>query len=265
MLVVLRTLAVIAGAATVIAAAWTTAAIDRDLFPGKLPGGVSAPILALELGSSEKDVTRVLGAPDEPQRSARQAAIVGSLARDRLFIVAYTAWLVLLGALLVTHGVVRDEPRWRLAGLGAAAVLLAAVAAVCDVNENRQLATLVAAARPDPSLKAWTLWKFGAFYGALGLGSFSFFLEPGRVGVQRWLRRVAGLTGIIAGVVGIAGAVLGWPGGIEGGILFAAVAILSGTVFFATIHWLRDGLLAALDRLGERPVLCWLANWPSDE
>ena len=215
--------------------------------PRKLPEGVHSPTLALELIRDGSTVSSILR-PDEHTKMARAVSI------DYLFIATYTIFFTLLGAVLFANG-----GWWRL--LGAMAILAVIGAAVYDVRENRAMLDLLAgdtARLPRPfSLAKWRL-----IFIALG-ATAPVFWNAKATPLRRWVGFAACALALFVAVEGVFAVQREDAKLIEVSARRMAIALVLVEFFLSTERTLRDGVLAALDRLARKPVLNVIANWPS--
>jgi hypothetical protein len=213
-----------------------------------LPEGVRSPTLALELMRDRALLPLVA------RDAADNAALVRSTWIDFAFIAAYTTFFALLGRALMARG-------WR--GVGAIAIAVAVAAGVFDVVENvTMLSVLGGTGTGIPRYYSLTKWTL--IFGTLAIVA-NVFVDRRTTALRQWL--------------GYAAAALAWFVALEGGYavlkgddkLLEAAAQRMGTAFvlaeffLATTRTLRDGVLAALDRLADYRFLRPLVNWPSDE
>lgn len=227
-------LTLVAGVATVVMGVWMLSSFDATGFPAKRPWGLGSPVGVLQLAPSAAEVDAVLGPPGEPSRRARAEAVRRNLGQDRWLIVAYTAWVALIGVLLVGAGRSDSSRGAPWVTIGLAVVALSAVAAVCDVVENRRIdGFLDVGFRPELSARPWALGKFAAFYAAVAIGSLIFLGDRVRVGIRRWVGLAAGGTGLLGGVVGLLAVLTPCESIIVGAMGLAVVSIVFGTVFSA--------------------------------
>jgi len=133
-------------------------------------GGLRTPIIALELAQSRLDLLAVLGAPDDPGRSSRIAAMLRGHELDAGYLVVYNLFLGLLLWALARESSSR---------LPLLAIALPFCAAAADAWENVILVALLATLdHPDALLKtlAVATWcKWGALAvatAAAGLGLY---------------------------------------------------------------------------------------------
>ncbi|MGI9071241.1 MAG: hypothetical protein ACR2JB_07965 [Bryobacteraceae bacterium] len=230
----------------------------KDYPPRVLPAGIR-PTLAMELPESKKDISNILGGPNDMD-PARAVSIMRDLQYwdMALYIPSYVAFFVAAGCFLVVH----KAGWWR--ALGYAAIALALVCAIFDYLEDFAILHGIESyskhALSDPDAERILRWgrcKWGALYAAV------LFLSPLPLGFWRsQLLRFAGLIvaiyAVLSGASGLIGAVLGNPVRIS-----SSTPGLSGLVlfFFPLYALAHNGLVDGMDRLASFRAFSWLASW----
>ena len=189
---------VIALAGTAVLALFATFQVVNPKHPvHQNPPGFRDPVAAFELASTPEQVFGILGWPEDRAREETVRQMDLGTRLDFLFLLAYPAFHVGIALLLGAHG----APRAAVAGL----VALAAVMAVGDALENRELLRLMATTDPGAMapalarLRCFTLAKWWALFVASGLIAILVAREPG------WWRWSAPFFGLAA-LVGFASA-----------------------------------------------------------
>jgi hypothetical protein len=183
-----------------------------------VPGFVN-PVVGFEFASRPEHVTGILGQPGTPERAEATRRMVLGTRVDFLFAVAYASIFAGLARLLMARGCL---PR----GAGRGLYALAAVMAIGDILENRQLLALCSLA--DAAEMAPVFERLGiitrvtwyAIYAACAIAAVGVWRDTG------WFRSIA--------------------------VLFAAAAVLgfSSILYLPAIEW------------GSVPLfLGWMATW----
>jgi hypothetical protein len=257
----LVTCCAIAGVTALVLGAWTSSV--ATLRPRReLPHGVHRAMFALEMLRAE-DLSQLptIVHPAEPvpaapglSRRDEPAQIVRALQIDFAFIAAYSLFLVCVGLLAMRSGL-------RVLGLLIAA--LAVGAAVFDVMENNAILGLLRGLSEPlprgPSLVKWSL--LFATVGCIAPTLIDLKAAPFR----RWVGYIGAFVSLAAAAEGSYGIANHIDTVIESAGSRLPVAFLLTWMFVTTAHTLRDGLLPALDRLAQLPVLRDLARWPSPD
>ena len=193
--------------------------------PGGKVAGYSSALVAIELSKSADLAKTVLGSAETVERAR------ANLDMDRFFLVVYTLLYATLGALLAQR-----PGRWYLA-LGIAAAVLAFVAAVFDISENRHALEVLKLSPGDtttiqaameaaflPSVLKWTAISASAI-----LLSLLFF--GGSL-----LAAIPGALLLISGLVGLSTAF--YPPVAQWVILLQAVPLLAILSWLFRPEWL---------------------------
>ena len=149
---------------------------------GTLPRGFQAPMLAIELPQSGKEVETIL------QSSGGERRMKNGLLLDLGIILLYASVLAALGVLLCQSPA---PAAGRIAG--AAAAFVGVAAGLLDIVENVLIWKVINGARDDASLQALTrisLWKWG-------LLALAFLLDTRMAGVLAGLCFITGIVGVL--------------------------------------------------------------------
>ena len=248
------------GIAAVVLALWTARA--GTLRPVReLPEHVRSPILALELIRSADLLPRIVKPRDPaPVTAARlrprdeRAQLIYATRLDFAFIGAYAMFLVLAGLL-----VARTHTRL----LGGVVIFAAIGAAAFDVLENLAILDLLqGVAGPTPRGRSLVKWQL--FFIAIGVLA-PFLVDRSAKTLQRWIGYLGCALAIVAVVEGTYGVLLGNDKVIEAAGRRGALAFGLMVLFVATRHWLRAGLLPALNRLADSRLLRPVVDWPNED
>ena len=216
-----------------------------------LPYDLNSPLLAMELLRLPDDLRNVVGDPSEEKNNRKDMERLTKI--DFGFIASYVCLFLLVGWRLVQR-----SHRWQ----GILVILTGCGAAVFDVQENflilRALECLCTVPR-TASLIKWTL----TFVALLVISRA--FVDRSLPRLRRTIGYVAAVSCIAAGLVGLAGVAMRIDPLVEKGATLMGLGLMAGWLFFATHSVLAQGLVAALNRLAQLPVLKRLSTWPSDD
>jgi hypothetical protein len=222
-------------------------AVQLGIAPRAVPvagSRIRPTVLALELSCSPQPGPPLVADPDAVE------ALRTSTYVDFGFIAAYVLLFAVCGRLHAQ----RRRPR-----LGACLAIVGIVAGILDLLENAAMLRLLAGEAACPAL--WSRPKWGLLFLSLLLVS-PLYLERAGKPLRRVLGGMAALTSLIAGAEGVLALVRHSDPLLEAATRRLGEALLLGCTYFLLYAPLRDGLVAALDRLAARPALSWLARWP---
>jgi len=168
---------------------------DLGIFPKRLPGGFTKPIIAVELVQTATDFEAIVGSGSEDRR---RLWMIASLWPDN-FVTIPTYWLVLI---VTAWLVVRSRLR-AASSFGIAAAVCATAAALFDFMENRAMRSALVAATGDltqemvNNIRQASLCKWGLLSVSIGLLSSLFIARKDWLTVVGALYLVTALVGLL--------------------------------------------------------------------
>jgi len=249
---------VCAGIAALVLGAWASSAgMLRPRRP--VPQDVHHVMFALEmLRETDRPLLHQMVRPpvagEQAEGLARRnepAKMIGAVQIDSAFIAAYATFLVLLG--LLTRRTRFSPLAFLIIGGGVAA-------AVFDVKENVALLDLLREL-PGPLPRAASLTKWGLLFATVAIIAPT-LIERGAPSLRRWIGYAGALVSVVTAIEGLYGIARQNDQAIESAGGRLSIAFLLALLFVSTRQTLRDGLLAALDRLAQFRIFRWLTAWP---
>ena len=227
----------------------------------ELPGGLTKPMLAMELANNRYEVDKIL--------SVDRMAGCTLLCRkktdemrvqqyyDLAFIVLYTAFYLYFAALNFRFG---GPLGWAL-GLGIVGLTLAG--ARFDWMEDKAILQALKSDVVEMRHPAYLKWLSLTI--ATGLASPLFARWPTPSVALKLVRLGIVYVALSAAISGILGATRGQDVRVESASVSLASTLLLSVLFLWTVQFWREGTHAGLDRIASLPILHLIADWPPDE
>lgn len=239
---------------------------QADFGERKLPDGLKAPVLAMELLRRDtgkvEDILGPLGDPGDDRDELTQQIYL-----DTGFIAAYTTLFALIGLSLYRGGQrTAGSVIWPVAFAAAIFDLLENFAILGLIHEPSATlfpSWLIETALISSAPRRWSLMKWSLIFVLLFPLARIYFDR----GLPKTLRRIGYVAGgfvILAATIGLSGILFKIDALIERAATFMGIGLLTGTLFFASYAWLAHGLRAALDRWAELRFFQPLSQWAKD-